>query len=202
MTPLYGLVVCGGRSSRMGTDKSLLNYHGKPQRYFLYEMLQPLCERVFISCNREQVADIPASFEALIDEPEYEGIGPMAALLTAFKNYPDNNFLMVGCDYPFINTTALKVLSKAKLQSIFAAAYYNKEAGLYEPLLSLYQHNIKNKLEHNFKLKNYSLQQVLKEVNAEKVLPESHIFIKSIDTEEEYKKALMLLHNTTNNNAF
>ena len=51
MSVLHGLVVCGGQSTRMGMDKSQLQYHGVPQREWLYELLQPLCEDVYISLS-------------------------------------------------------------------------------------------------------------------------------------------------------
>ena len=50
--------MCGGKSSRMGTDKSRIIYHEKEQQYHVYEMLQLICEDVFISCNKEQQAFI------------------------------------------------------------------------------------------------------------------------------------------------
>ena len=51
---LYGLIMCGGKSSRMGTDKSRIVYQQKEQQYHVYQMLQTFCEKVFISCNAEQ----------------------------------------------------------------------------------------------------------------------------------------------------
>ena len=81
---IYGLVICGGKSSRMGMDKSMLNYHGKPQCYHMYEMLSLVCEKVFISCNEEQANKIIDGYQALIDLPCYSNTGPIAGLLTAF----------------------------------------------------------------------------------------------------------------------
>ncbi|MBK8495728.1 MAG: NTP transferase domain-containing protein [Chitinophagaceae bacterium] len=45
ITNTYGLVLCGGNSSRMGTDKSMLQYYDKPQRYHVYDMLLPFVKR-------------------------------------------------------------------------------------------------------------------------------------------------------------
>src|SRR4051812_45814849 len=73
-----GLVACGGSSSRMGTDKSMLIYNTKPQRYHVYEMLQPFCEKVFISCKKEQSATVADGYDILTDDPVYNNIGPMA----------------------------------------------------------------------------------------------------------------------------
>src|SRR6478735_6633462 len=101
MTALYGLVICGGQSTRMGTDKSLLDYYGKAQRYYVHEMLQPFCEKVFLSCNEQQAATITGNYETIADAPAYSDIGPMAGLLSAFGQYPDKAFLVVACDYPF-----------------------------------------------------------------------------------------------------
>ena len=193
MSPVYGLVVCGGKSSRMGQDKSLLNYHGQPQRYYLYEMLEELCERVFISCNKEQFSTIPDKYATIVDAPEYEDIGPMASLLSAFKIYPEASFLVVGCDYPLIDKKHLQELLKVSNEVIFAASYYNVDTSFYEPLLTHYQNNIKSKLEFYFKQNNYSLQAVLKEVNANTIVPDDARVLKSIDTPYEYENILKQL---------
>ena len=48
---LNGLVLAGGQSLRMGFDKGNVNWHGKPQRYHMADMLKPYCKVVF-SCWR------------------------------------------------------------------------------------------------------------------------------------------------------
>lgn len=194
-TPTYGLVVCGGQSSRMGTDKSLLNYHGKPQRYYLYEMLEPLCEKVFISCNRSQKSSIPATYLTIVDTPAYEDIGPMAALLTAMETYPNVNFLVVGCDYPFITTTELKQLLEVKLETILYICFANKSNNILEPLISHYHYDIKNYLQKKFKQNNYSVQAVLRECPGHIIIPENQMSISSIDTIEAYENAIKQLRN-------
>ena len=92
----------------MGADKSMLVYYDKPQRYHVYETLKSACERVFISCNKSQLTEISSDYETLADLPRYENIGPIAALLTAFDQYPDKDFLAIGCDYPFITVKDIK----------------------------------------------------------------------------------------------
>jgi molybdenum cofactor guanylyltransferase len=193
MNPVYGLVVCGGKSTRMGQDKSMLQYHGQPQCYHLYDMLSDLCERVFISCNQEQFSTIPDKYATIVDEPEYENIGPMASLLSAFKYYPQASLLVVACDYPLINENHLRKLLEVSNQVIFATSYYNDETSFYEPLLSHYQNNIKSKLEFYFKQKSYSLQSLLKDINANTIVPDVLSVIASVDTPYEYEKVLKQL---------
>ncbi len=194
-TPTYGLVVCGGQSSRMGTDKSLLNYHGKPQRYYLYEMLEPLCEKVFISCNKSQKSSIPDSYQTIVDAPIYENIGPMAALLTAMETYPNTDFLVVGCDYPFITTTELRKLLEVKLETILYNCFANKSGNILEPLLSHYHHDIINHLQKKFKQNSFSVQAVLRECSGHIIVPENQMSISSIDTIEAYENTIKQLRN-------
>ena len=56
--PLFGLVLAGGKSQRMGEDKGLINYHGKIQREYMADLLDDICEETFISCRPEQAAEI------------------------------------------------------------------------------------------------------------------------------------------------
>jgi molybdenum cofactor guanylyltransferase len=190
----YGLVLCGGRSSRMGTDKSLLTYEERPQRYHVYEMLQPLCETVFISGKEEQRDGIERGYELLTDHPAYHDIGPMAALLTAFTQFPQKNMLLVGCDYPFLTAVDIRIFL-AHCKGDAAVSFYNEPGNLYEPLLAWYPYRSFDKLKKMEAAKEYSLQHFLKVNRAVKFYPANKKSITSIDTHEDYMKAsAQLIH--------
>ncbi|MEP7171295.1 MAG: molybdenum cofactor guanylyltransferase [Bacteroidota bacterium] len=193
MTQLFGLVICGGKSNRMGEDKSLLNYNGIPQRYYLYEMLQSLCENVFISCNREQSNSISEKYNFITDEKQFENIGPMAALLSAFENHKDVSFLAVGCDYPFIKKEDLKRLIDARNENALAVSYFNKELSVEEPLLAIYESTSYALIKNNFENKKYSLRYFLQESNALKIFPSMPESIMSIDTSEQYQNVMRVI---------
>lgn len=191
----YGLVVCGGKSTRMGTDKGLLSYHDKPQRFHVYEMLEGLCEKTFISCNRLQANGISEDYPTLVDLPQYSAIGPIAALLTAFAHHPTRDFLVVACDYPFITTDELRRFSESCERSSLAAAFYNHESQLYEPLLAWYSCRTARALKKLFEEKNYSLQYFLHTVNGGKYYPPQTEIIQSVDTPESAEAVKVLVQN-------
>ena len=190
MSVLYGLVVCGGESSRMGTDKSALEYYGQPQRNYLYHMLQPMCTKVFLSCNHEQMAHIPYYLSPLPDAIKYERSGPMSALLTAFDLYPEASFLVVGCDYPFLKSGDIQHLIQYRKPWSKATSYFNPATGLYEPLLAIYEADVRDQLLLSFEQGKLSLQHLLNDVQAERVFPYTPESIRSIDNKEEYEQAL------------
>ncbi len=194
---LFGLAVCGGESFRMGRDKSLLIYYEKPQREHVFEMLHSICSKVFISCNAGQYAGMDNKdnkHSAIPDMKLYKNTGPMAALLTAFSYFPDKDFIVCGCDYPFISVIELKdFLSSLKTNRI-ASAFYNGEEDLYEPLLAFYTSECSSLLKKQYMEKNYSLQYFLKSVEAEKYYPVDLNLLKSADTPEEFAKARTLIN--------
>ena len=51
---LVGVVISGGKSSRMGTDKSLLLWNNKPFYLHAAEILAPFCSEIYVSCNVSQ----------------------------------------------------------------------------------------------------------------------------------------------------
>lgn len=197
MKKLYGLVVCGGKSSRMGTDKGMLEYFGEPQRYHLYKLLEPICDKVFISCNKHQAVDIPNEYKKITDHEDYENIGPMASLLSAFKLYPDADFILLACDYPFINRTDMQQLADSRSNDQKAAVFFNPETGYSEPLLGIYQATCYKALMEEFNSNNYSLRFFLEKVNACKIAPRLPETIISIDTPEAYKNALEKIKSKT-----
>lgn len=184
----YGLVVCGGISSRMGIDKGMLQYYTKPQQYRLYDMMKPFCKETLLACNKQQVPKLKPNYPYLVDMPQYERIGPMAALLSAFTKFSKKNILFIGCDYPYLKKNDLESFSKL-CNTDTPVAFCNAKNNMYEPMLAWYPYSCADALMEKYEAKQYSLRIFLQQVNAEKFFPENKKSIISIDTYREYTKA-------------
>jgi molybdenum cofactor guanylyltransferase len=183
---LYGLVICGGESTRMGTDKSRLVYYQKPQHDHVADLLAPLCERVILCCNHEQFETFQTQYEKLTDLPKFAGAGPMTALLTAFETFPGNDFLVLGCDYPHLTSDELSIFLRFMDKDLPASAFYNKE-GFYEPLLGWYSQSAGSALTAAYENGLHSLQRFLVVQNAGKYRPASDKVMTSVDTPEGFQ---------------
>ena len=135
-TPLYGLVLIGGQSTRMGRDKSGLVYHQKPQREHLTDLLAPLCETIYWSVNQGQFNQLNYSHLLLDLAPQ---TGPLGGLVTAFQTHPNAPFLVVPCDLPNLDTPTLLTLLQGRNASAIATAFWDSEHRGPEPLVSIWE---------------------------------------------------------------
>ena len=197
---ITGLVVCGGKSTRMGTDKSKILYHGEQQRYYLYKMLEPFCDEVYISCNEEQAQYLDPAYRFIEDEEAYANIGPAASLLSAVKKVPQRNWLAVACDYPFINTENIERFIGTLKDKTEAAAFYNPQKKVYEPLLAYYAAHSIEYMINVLKGENYSLQHYLKIINADKHVADQ-LEVKNINTPDEMRAAKTAIKEINNGTA-
>ncbi len=191
---LFGLVACGGKSSRMESDKSLLVYYDKSQAQHVYEMLAPFCERVFISCRAAQLATIPGNHEVLTDLPVYRNTGPMAALLTAFTHFPGKRILLIGCDYPYLTETDIRDFLSIAIPAGTSAAFYNASHGLYEPVLAMYHPRSAAGLFDLHAKGEYALQSFLRTNGATKFIPADEHCMLSVDSRVEFIKTTSQLN--------
>ncbi len=135
--PLYGLVLAGGKSVRMGNDKSTINWHGKEQRYYMADLLGQLCEDVFISCREEQASEIDTNYKTIPDT--YTDLGPYGAILSAFKTNPGASWLVVACDLPLLDTETLQYLIANRDISKIATTFESPYDTLPEPLITIWE---------------------------------------------------------------
>jgi molybdopterin-guanine dinucleotide biosynthesis protein A len=135
--PLYGLVLAGGRSVRMGQDKGAMTWHGKEQRYFMADMLQTFCDSVYISCRPDQLSDIDASYHAIVDN--VDGAGPIVAILSAFQQFPAVAWLVVACDLPLLSNVSLLQLTSGRELAAMATTFSSPFDGLPEPLITIWE---------------------------------------------------------------
>ncbi|MCB0609726.1 MAG: NTP transferase domain-containing protein [Lewinellaceae bacterium] len=134
IAPVKGLILAGGQSTRMGTDKSLLDYHGVPQRDYLYNMMDNLGLEPVLSVAAGQ--EIPG-FRTIQDT--FLGLGPMGAILSAFREEPDTAWLVLACDLPLVDEQVLRVLIGNRRPSAAATAFRSPESGFPEPLAAIWE---------------------------------------------------------------
>jgi molybdopterin-guanine dinucleotide biosynthesis protein A len=135
---LYGLVLAGGRSSRMQRDKATLSYHGRTQLEWAVSLLEPLVHRAFVSVRPDQVDDpVRARFAQIVDT--HENLGPIAGILAAQIRHPQAAWLVLACDLPFLDETTLRHLMRARDPARAATAYRSSHDGLPEPLCAIYE---------------------------------------------------------------
>jgi molybdenum cofactor guanylyltransferase len=136
--PLYGLVLAGGRSTRMQRDKATLAYHGASQLEWAIELIGPLVERAFISVRAEQARDpVRARFAQILDSGTVQG--PIAGIHAAQQAHPQAAWLVLACDLPFLGRDSLEHLLRARAMRRAATAYRSSHDGLPEPLCAIYE---------------------------------------------------------------
>lgn len=136
-TKLFGLVLSGGKSTRMGYDKGTIDYHGIPQREYMYRLLQEVCDRTFLSLRKDQDNESVAGFERIIDGDRFQG--PFNGIFSAHLKYPDVAWLVVACDLPLLDAVALKALVQARDQEKYATAYSAEPGARPEPLCAIWE---------------------------------------------------------------
>lgn len=135
--PIKGLVLAGGKSQRMGHDKTIINYHGLPQREHLANLLDPYCESVYLSCAPGQAEQMESQWPVI--EDSFMGLGPFGAILSAFREEPDCAWLVVACDLPLLDKVTLGQLVNERNPSQIATAFHNPATGLPDPLVTVWE---------------------------------------------------------------
>ena len=109
LAPLYGLVLAGGASRRMGQDKAALALHGRPQLDWACDTLARHCERVFVSIRADQQDDpVRRGRPVIVDV--HDGAGPIAGIAAAQAAHPDSAWFVLACDLPFVDDAAISHL--------------------------------------------------------------------------------------------
>jgi molybdopterin-guanine dinucleotide biosynthesis protein A len=146
---LNGLVLAGGQSRRMGTDKASLHYGGdpRPQWKRMAHLLHNVCGKVFVSIRQGQRLDEWDPDDGFIPlEDPAESLGPLTGFLEAFKDDPYSAWLVVACDLPLLDLPTLEFLTDNRSGKP-AVAYRSTHDGLPEPMCAIYEPAMRPVLE-------------------------------------------------------
>src|SRR5690606_8792720 len=106
---ITGIILSGGKSSRMGTDKGFLMYNGKSFIQHSIDALKPFVKDIMIVSNN---TDYDA-FGLNRIEDAIENAGPLAGVYSGLKQSKTNYNFVLSCDIPLINSTILQKLIDA-----------------------------------------------------------------------------------------
>ena len=190
---LNGLVLAGGRSTRMGHDKGLLEYYRQPHRFYLADLLQRHCAQVYISINPQQPQLQSEKYAYLVDAPDYVDMGPPGALLSAHAQLPEVSWLIVSCDLPFFNEDCVRQLIDQRAPDKDATAFLNPDTQQPEPLVAIYERAFLGTLPEIFHGGEKSLRRVLSRADVNLVHLIEARCIQSADQPDELAAAMHAL---------
>jgi len=101
-------ILAGGKSRRMGRNKALLPFRGRPLVARVHETLQPLFEDIFLVTNDPGLFDFVPCPKIPDRVP---GKGPISGVDAALRHSRNTYVLVVGCDAPFLSPSLLELLA-------------------------------------------------------------------------------------------
>jgi len=157
---LTGIILSGGKSSRMGTVKGLAKFQGKPLISYAIKALEPIVDTIIIGANSE-LAYKEFGFD--IVEDELKNIGPIGGILSTLRYSKTANNIILSCDMPYVRTDLLSYLyQNGKDYDVVVAAHGDNKL---EPLCGFYSRNTIIDIEASIEEGNYKLQDFFNKVN-------------------------------------
>lgn len=185
-----GLILAGGKSSRMGHDKSLIEFHHKPQREYLFDLLSPFCEKIYLSCK--SAVTIPQHLNPLPDAFELDT--PLNGILSAFKLNPNCAWLTVPVDMPYVDSDTIKYLLSHRNPKKIATCFWDSTGKLPEPLLTLWESHASTLLSDYYNANGFSPREFLV-MNQAHCIPTHHPnWLKNINSEQDLNQYFDSLH--------
>jgi molybdenum cofactor guanylyltransferase len=189
--PLNALVLTGGKSTRMGQDKSQIEFHGKAQSEYIADLLEPFVENVYISCRPEQENEIKTKHSLLFDR--IEGMGPYGGIISAFMSDPNKAWLVIACDLPLLNKDIVEQLIASRNTSKVATAFNSPQNEFPEPLITIWEPRSYMRLLQFMTLGFSCPRKVLINSNTELIQANNPSLLMNVNTPEDLEQVKSIL---------
>lgn len=181
------LILAGGESQRMGTNKAFLCYHNKkPQIDYLYEFFKAFFNDVRISARYDAAALAYKKYSVILDHEDCRG--PIAGLRAAINEVSDKNILLMAIDYPNIcDTDIFRLINESTTHDLDAVCYINKE-GIKVPVIAWINKRSFERLKEFISKGGTSLRRFLDSISTKELVPHHYGNLESFDTYDQYIK--------------
>ncbi len=184
---MTAVILAGGKSSRMGSNKAFLKLKGKTFIEGQIDLLREMFDEIFISANT------PSEYEYLnlpVFKDIYPDKGPLCGIYTSLVNSDSVNTFMLACDMPFVESGLIKHLKGFTKE--YDVVVPKSERGL-EPLHAFYSKNCIDPIKRELDGNNLRIISFFPHVNVKIVeldsLAASDSFkdsIKNLNTRDDY----------------
>ena len=191
---MVGVILSGGQSARMGSDKGLLkNSRKEAWVEHAVSLLDEFCTQVVVSVNPSQSAIYSKLFspdQLVIDNTNIPVRGPLLGLLSAHETFPGRTIFLLACDMIYMDAHVLSRLYSIYLQQGDKEVYIYENEGRLEPLCGIYSRPGLNHLSNYFmehKREKSSMMHALDQLAVHTIpVPESwRHFFSNINTRED-----------------
>jgi molybdopterin-guanine dinucleotide biosynthesis protein A len=185
------VIFAGGKSSRMGEDKSLLPFGGfNTLTEFQLSRLHKIFKNVYISCKEKSKFNFRADF--IEDIKTSSTYAPTAGFVAVFEYLTCDKFFVLSVDTPFVCKNEIEQLINAD-KSICDATIAKTASGM-QPMCGIYNRSISEKFNQMFKEENHKLGYLLKNSKTVFVDFEDEKPFLNLNHPHEYQEALSLLN--------
>ena len=178
------VIIAGGKSSRMKTDKALLPLGGfSSLAEFQYERLSQVFSKVYISSKEDKF-----DFDIDIIKDVNKVSSPLVALVSIFETLKCDEVFVLSVDAPFVERTVIEKLYEARSE-MFDVIVVESKNGL-EPLCAIYRRSFLPKAKIALNNNQHRLQALLNDLEVKKVLIEEEKFLMNLNYPSEYEEAM------------
>lgn len=177
-----GFILAGGRSSRMGQDKSLLPVDGGSLVERISNVLSGLVVSVGIVGGSE--AHRQRGMRVIADD--FPGYGPVGGILTALRSSRSEWNLVVACDMPALTVGFLKELMASRTEDV-ACVVPRTPDGRMHPLCALYHRSAKPVFESEILRGTRKLTQVVQLLPFREVLAGDASVLQNLNTPQDWQ---------------
>ncbi|MDX8338341.1 molybdenum cofactor guanylyltransferase [Draconibacterium sp. IB214405] len=152
------IILAGGKSKRMGTDKALLELDGETLLQRSINLCKPFSSELLISSNHQS----HTTFGYRVVEDEIKNCGPIGGIYSCLKQSSNDWNLVLSVDAAYVDSNFLEFLLSNTGDSDAVVPFTEKGA---EPLIALYNKSMCPTMEIKLKSGDYRMQNLLKEAN-------------------------------------
>jgi molybdopterin-guanine dinucleotide biosynthesis protein A len=183
-----GIILAGGESRRYGTPKALEQMDGLHFYEKAIQVLQPIVDDIVLIAHPTIKNRIQSKITVVPDVEMYQGQGPLAGIYTGMEAAPGDEYFVLACDMPIMETEIFQQLHAVKAMLSPDCSVIPTVHDKHQPLAAIYSHAVKEVIPFLLDTGERRLTDLLQKTNCAYIRYVSEKPFRNVNTPEDYKK--------------